>query len=74
MHKPRLASRMAHRDNPPANTAEDYYRVVMYDEFLSFLSLWNDLSAIHLTRSHWDFCMFSQVSVSNALIKSFPVI
>ena len=37
VHKPRLASRMAHRDNPPANTAEDYYRVVMYDEFLSHI-------------------------------------
>ena len=37
VHKPHLASRMAYRDNPPANTAEDYYRVVMYDEFLSHI-------------------------------------
>ena len=33
--KPRVTSRMAHRDNPSAGNAEDYYRIVMYDEFLS---------------------------------------
>ncbi len=33
--KPRLTGRMAHRDNPSTSTAEEYYRIVMYDEFLS---------------------------------------
>ena len=32
---PRVTSRMAHRDNPSTESAEDYYRIVMYDAFLS---------------------------------------
>ena len=31
----RLAGRQAHRSNPPSSTAEDYYRITLYDEFLS---------------------------------------
>ena len=35
LEKPRITSRMANRDNPSTSSAEDYYRIVMYDEFLS---------------------------------------
>ena len=35
IRKPRVTSRMAHRDNPSTESAEDYYRIVMYDAFLS---------------------------------------
>lgn len=35
IRKPRVTSRMANRDNPPTESAEDYYRIVMYDAFLS---------------------------------------
>ena len=34
IRKPRVTSRMTHRDNPSTGNAEDYYRIVMY-EFLS---------------------------------------
>ena len=33
--KPRLTSRQIHRSNPPSCTAKDYYRISIYDEFLS---------------------------------------
>ena len=32
---PRLSGRQVHRSNPPLSTPEDYYRVCLYDEFLS---------------------------------------
>ena len=35
LSKPRLAGRQTHRSNPPSSTAEDYYRITLYDEFLS---------------------------------------
>ena len=33
--KPRLTGRQAHLSNPPSSTADDYYRITLYDEFLS---------------------------------------
>ena len=33
--KPRHASRQIHRSNPPSSTAEDYYRISIYDENLT---------------------------------------
>ena len=35
LSKPRLTGREAHRSNPTLSTAEDYYHVTLYDEFLS---------------------------------------
>ena len=32
---PRLAGHQSHRGNPPSSTAEDYYRITLYNEFLS---------------------------------------
>lgn len=32
---PRLSGRQIHRNNPPSSTPEDYYRICLYDEFLS---------------------------------------
>ena len=32
---PRLYGRQVHRSNPPSSTPEDYYRISLYDEFLS---------------------------------------
>jgi len=34
---PRLSGRQLHRSNPPSSTAEDYYRISIYDEFLPTL-------------------------------------
>ena len=34
---PRLSGRKLHRSNPPSLTAEDYYRISIYDEFLSHI-------------------------------------
>lgn len=34
---PRLSGRQLHRSNPPSSTAEDYYRVSIYNEFLSHI-------------------------------------
>ena len=33
--KPRIAGRQVHRDNVPSSNVEDYYRITLYDEFLS---------------------------------------
>ena len=35
IQKPRVTTRMAHRGNPSTGNAEEYYRIVMYNEFLS---------------------------------------
>ena len=35
--RPRLTGRQAHRSNPPSSTPEDYYRITLYDEFLSHI-------------------------------------
>ena len=32
---PRLSGRQAHRSNPPSTTPEEYYRISLYNEFLS---------------------------------------
>ena len=32
---PRLSSRQAHRSNPPSTTPEEYYRLSLYNDFLS---------------------------------------
>ena len=32
---PRLSGRQRHRSNPPSSTPEEYYRITLYDEFLS---------------------------------------
>ncbi len=32
---PRLSGRQSHRSNPPSTTAEEYYRISLYNEFLS---------------------------------------
>ena len=32
---PRLSTRQVHRSNPPSSTPEEYYRICLYDEFLS---------------------------------------
>ena len=34
---PRLSGCQLHRSNPPSSTAEDYYRISIYDEFLSHI-------------------------------------
>ena len=34
---PRLSSRQAHRDNVPASSAEEYFRISLYNEFVSHL-------------------------------------
>jgi len=34
---PRLSGCQLHRSNPPPSTAEDYYRISIYDEFLSHI-------------------------------------
>ena len=33
--KPRLTGRQVHRSNLPSSTTEDYYRITLYEEFLS---------------------------------------
>ena len=38
LSKPRLTGRQAYRSNPPSSTAEDYYRITLYDEFLSHVT------------------------------------
>ena len=35
LSKPRITGRQAHCDNTPASNAEDYFRITLYDEFLS---------------------------------------
>ena len=32
---PRISGRQRHRSNPPSSTSEEYYRITVYDEFLS---------------------------------------
>ncbi len=32
---PRVSGRQKHRSNPPSSTPEEYYRISIYDEFLS---------------------------------------
>ena len=32
---PRISGRQRHRSNPPSSTAEEYYRITLYDQFLS---------------------------------------
>ena len=32
---PRISGRQQYRSNPPSSTAEEYYRITLYDEFLS---------------------------------------
>ena len=32
---PRLSGKQMHRSNPPSSTPEKYYRIALYDEFLS---------------------------------------
>ncbi len=34
---PRLSSRQAHRSNPPSTSPEDYYRISLYNEFISHI-------------------------------------
>lgn len=34
---PRLSGRQAHRSNPPPTTPEEYYRISLYNEFLSHI-------------------------------------
>ena len=36
---PRLSGRQMHRSNPPSSIPEEYYRITLYDEFLSMSSL-----------------------------------
>lgn len=33
--RPRPTGRMTHRDSPSTSTAEEYYRIAMYNDFLS---------------------------------------
>ena len=35
LRKPRINQHQRHRSNVPATTAEDYYRITLYNEFLS---------------------------------------
>ena len=35
IQKPRVTNHIAHRGNPSMGNAEEYYRIVMYNEFLS---------------------------------------
>lgn len=35
--KPRVSGRQMHRSNPPSSTAEEYFRITLYDEFLSHI-------------------------------------
>ena len=35
LSSPRITGRQAHHDNPPSSSTEDYYRITLYDEFLS---------------------------------------
>ena len=35
LSRPRVTGRQAHHDNTPASSTEDYYRITLYDEFLS---------------------------------------
>lgn len=35
---PRLAGRQSHRNNPPVSSSEDYFRITLYDEFLSHVT------------------------------------
>lgn len=35
--RPRVTGRQMHRNNPPSSSAEDFYRITLYDEFLSHI-------------------------------------
>lgn len=35
--KPRITGRQIHRNNPPCSSPEDFYRITLYDEFLSHI-------------------------------------
>ena len=35
LSKPRITGRQANHDNTPASNAEEYFRITLYDEFLS---------------------------------------
>ncbi len=37
MKQPRVSARQTHRDNVPASSAEEYFRITLYNEFVSHL-------------------------------------
>ena len=49
LRKPRLNQRQRHRSNVPATTAENYYRIILYNEIcrMSLLSCKTCLQTIH---------------------------
>ena len=68
LEKPRLASRQVHRDNVQVASVEDYYRVTLYNEFLTLFLNWKeDLLLVSLTLLGFSSCCL--VSVPPGLMR-----